>query len=207
MHDDLRRSLGNIVGDLWGTPSPEPAPAAVQAPVQDEKPAFPLFEQLWKAVDETVDWTEVLTHANPTDGLTPPETWALYRRHAAQVLAGNPEAYLAVLKAVDPLKDLTPWAEKFDVACRDADSLHVTFTAISALWEAEGEKYLAGMSLRIARDLFALLPILQAEITVVCAETQLLNVAFDRQELQKVRFCFIDPEEFVIRCGGVFTPA
>lgn len=207
MHDDLRRSLGNIVGDLWGTPSPAPAPAAAKAPEQAESPAFPPFEQLWKAVDETVDWTEVLAHETPVDGLTSEADWVLYRQYATQVLGGNPEAYLAVLKAVDPLKDLTPWAEKFDVACRDADSLHVTFTAISALWEAEGEKYLAGMSLRIARDLFALLPILQAEITVVCAETQLLNVAFDRQELQKVRFCFIDPEEFVIRCGGVFTPA
>ena len=141
------------------------------------------------------------------DGLTSEADWALYRQHAAQVLGGNPEAYLAVLKAVDPLKDLTPWAEKFDVVCHDADSLQVTFTAIPALSEAEGAKYHAGMSLRIARDLFALLPILRTEVTVLCAEAQLLTVAFDRQELQKVRFSFIDPVAFVTRCGGVFTQA
>lgn len=204
MHDNLRRSLGNIVDDLWGTPVPA-APAVQEAPAQEAQPAFPPFEQLWKAVDETVDWTEVLAHANPTDGLTPPETWALYRQHAAQVLSGDPESYLAVLKAVDPLKDLTPWAETFDVACRDADSLHVTFTAIPGLWEAEGETYLAGMLLRIARDLFALLPILQVEAEAVVSGETRLAAAFQRSDLTKVRFAYIDPVSFVHQCGDKKT--
>lgn len=203
MHDHLRRSLGNIVDDLWGTPAPAApaAPIEPEKPVQKAQPAFPPFEQLWKAVDETVDWTEVLAHANPTDGLTPPETWALYRQHAAQVLSGDPESYLAVLKAVDPLKDLTPWAEKFDVVCRDADSLHVTFAAIPGLWESNGEQYLAGMLLRISRDLFALLPILQVEAEAVVSGETHLAVTFHRSELAKVRFAYIDPVSFVHQCG------
>ena len=202
MHDDLRRSLGSIVGDLWGTPAPAAAPSA---PVAQEPPAFPPFEQLWSSVDETVDWTEVLAHAAPTDGLTSTETWALYRRYAPQVLAGDPEAYLAVLKAADPLKDLTPWAGKFDVVCVDADTLRVTFTALPALADIEGRRYLAGMSLRIARDLFALLPILHVEVSAVCDDRQQLSVSFQRNELQKVRFAFIDPVDFALQCGGSFT--
>lgn len=202
MHDDIRRVLGSVAADLWGAPpkktpaAPESAPAAVSAP--------PL-ERLWVSADETVDWTEVLAHDEPTDGLTSPESWTLYRRYAHQVLSGDPESYLAVLKAADPLKDLTPWAEKFDVACVDANTLRVAFSALPALTEREGRRYIAGMALRIARDLFALLPVLQVEITALCGDKQLMRLPCERAELQKVRFGFIDPVEFAMQCGAEFS--
>ena len=209
MPDKLTRSLGSIVDDLWGAPVPQPYAAgnahAAAAP-KPSAPSFPPFEQLWKAVDETVDWTSVPAHDTPNDGLTSPEVWALYRRHAAQVLAGEPEAYLAVLKAADPLRDLTPWAEKLDVACRDADCLHVTVTLLPALLAREGRRYPAGMCLRAARDLFALLPVVRVEAEAVCDGKPLMQVPFERSELQKVRFAFVEPVDFVVQCGGAFLP-
>ena len=209
MPEKLTRTLGSIVDDLWGTPVPRPASAAKAAPApaapRTSAPSFPPFEQLWKAVDETVDWTEVLSHDAPNDGLTSPEAWAQYRRYAAQVLAGEPEAYLAVLKAADPLRDLTPWAEKLDVACRDADCLHVTVTLLPALLQKEGRRYPAGMCLRAARDLFALLPVVRVEAEGVCDGQPLMQVPFERPELQKVRFAFVEPEAFVAQCGGTFA--
>ena len=210
MPDKLTRSLGSIVDDLWGTPVPRPAAAAAKgdpAPAAPKAfaPSFPPFEQLWKAVDETVDWTGVLAHDTPNDGLTSPEVWMLYRQYAARVLAGEPEAYLAVLKAADPLRDLTPWAEKLDVACRDADCLHVTVTLLPALLQKEGRRYPAGMCLRAARDLFALLPVVRVEAEGVCDGQPLMQVPFERPELQKVRFAFVEPEAFVAQCGGTFA--
>lgn len=209
MPDKLTRSLGSIVDDLWGPPVPQPDAAAPDAPIpaapKASAPAFPPFEQLWKAVDETVDWTGVLAHDTPNDGLTSPEVWALYRQYAARVLAGEPEAYLAVLKAADPLRDLTPWAEKLDVVCRDADCLHVTVTLLPALLKKEGRRYPSGMCLRAARDLFALLPVVRVEAEAVCDGQSLMQVPFERPELQKVRFAFVEPESFVRQCGGAFT--
>ncbi|MGN0779888.1 MAG: hypothetical protein ACI4MJ_12105 [Aristaeellaceae bacterium] len=207
-----KHSLRGIVDDLWGTPAPgstAPASGKADAPerAQTAAPSFPPFEQLWKAVDETVDWTEVLAHEFPTDGLTTPEDWALYRRHAAQILKGDAAAYLAVLRAADPLRDLTPWAEKLETACRDADCLHVTVTLMPDLLAREGHRYAAGMCLRAARDLFALLPVVAVEADAVCAGKPVLHVPFERAELQKVRFAFIDPEAFVLQCGGAFLTA
>lgn len=196
------RRLRSVADDLWGErrPAAKADKSAKAAPM-----SFPPFEQLWKTVDETVPWTEVLAHATPTDGVTPPDMWALYRRYAQQVLAGDASAYLAVLKAIDPLKDLTPWADKFDVACQSADAIKVEFTAYEKLAASQGRAYLAGMSLRIARDLFALLPLMQVQVNAVCDGRTLLTVGFERTELQKVRFAFIDPVDFVVQCGGVFT--
>lgn len=200
MPDDLRRSLSNVAQDLWGVRK-APAPHSA-APCTT--PDFPPFEQLWSAVDETVDWTEILTHAAPTDGLTAPESWRMYRRYAQRVLDGDPQAYLAVLTAVDPLKDLTPWAEKLEVICSDADTLRVLFTAIPTLSQREGQRYWAGMSLRIARDLLALLPALQVDVTVLSSDASCMTVRFARAELQKVRFSFIDPVDFALQCGADF---
>ena len=208
MPDNLTRSLGSIVDDLWGASAPPPAAAKdVPAPAapKTSAPSFPPFEQLWKAVDETVDWTGVLAHDTPNDGLTSPEVWTLYRQYAAQVLAGEPDAYLAVLKAADPLRDLTPWAEKLEVVCRDADCLHVTVTLLPALLQKEGRRYAAGMCLRAARDLFALLPVVRVEAEALCDGKPLMQVPFERSELQKVRFAFVEPVAFVTGCGGTFT--
>ena len=59
-----------------------------------------------------------------------------------------------------------------------------------------GDAYLCGMALRIARDLFAVLPVLKVEVA-----TDALTVTFTRAQMNKVRFAFIDPVKFVKECG------
>ena len=202
---DIRRSLlkgmSDILGDLYGEEVPvntatlksadEPAPAV--------QPALPPFCQLWKTADETIDWTDILVSPTPTDGLTPPDKWALYHRHAAAVLKGDVAAYLDVLQSENPMADLTPYVSALDVATVDADTLQATFAPRADL---QGDEYLCGMALRIARDLFAALPVLTVEVTAAQGEAALLTVSFTRTQMNKVRFAFIDPVEFVAACGG-----
>lgn len=200
-------SLADIVGDLWGAPA-VPAVPGKELPPPPARPEFPAFEQLWKVADETVDWTEALVHDAPTDGLTPPEKWAMYHKCAPAVLRGEVDAYIEVLRAVNPLGDLAHYASGFDVTAESADRLTVRFKALPAYLPEDAEKsrrYLAGVSLRAARDLFALLPVTQVSVEAVEGEKVLLSVAFEKAELMKVRFAFIDPVEFALKCGGVFT--
>lgn len=70
--------------------------------------------------------------------------------------------------------------------------------------EEENHRYLSGVSLRAARDLLALLPVLDVTVAVESYGQQALKVNYTRQEMKKVRFTFVDPIEFCIRCGGVF---
>lgn len=185
-----------------GSAVPEVQPAA---PVYAARPALPPFRDLWKTADESIDWTEALASATPTDGLTPPEKWAMYHDHAGRVLRGDTDAYLAVLKAANPMADLMPYVASLDVATASADDLRAVFSARADLLEKEPEHYLAGMALRIARDLFAVLPVSCVTVTGQGADAPLLNVRFERSEMNKVRFAFIDPLDFVKACGGVFA--
>ena len=197
---DLRRSLlkgmSDIVGDLYGAPQTAVLKAA-DATEPAQQPALPPFSQLWKTADETIDWTDILVSPTPTDGLTPPDKWALYHRHAQAVLQGDLAAYLAVLQAENPMADLMPFVSALDVATVDADTLRATFAPRSDL---QGDEYLCGMAVRIARDLFAALPILTVEVAAQQANEVLLTASFTRAQMNKVRFAFIDPVEFVRNC-------
>lgn len=205
MPDNTLRSLSDIVGDLWGTPAPK-AHAPVTQPVY--KSTFPPFEQLWKTADDTVDWTDALAHDEPTDGLTSAHLWQFFHQHAARVLDGDIAAYVEVLKAANPLGDLSPYATSFDVEAETADRVQVRFGVHPAYMDKQAEevrRYLCAVALRAARDVMALLPVREVQVTALQGETPLMQVVFDRGELQKVRFSFIDPVAFVTDCGAAFA--
>ena len=193
---DIRRSLlkgmSSIVNDLYPENTATYKSAATPAP--SKQPALPPFCKLWKTADETIDWTDILVSPTPTDGLTPPDKWALYHRHAQAVLQGDLAAYLAVLQAENPMADLMPFVSALDVATVDADTLRATFAPRADL---QGDEYLCGMAVRIARDLFAALPVLTVEVKAVQGNDTLLTTSFTRAQMNKVRFAFIDPVEFV----------
>ncbi len=204
---DLRRSLlkgmGSIVGDLYGTPAvPKATYKSADGPAPAKQTELPPFTQLWKTADETIDWTDILVSPTPTDGLTPPDKWALYHRHAAAVLKGDTAAYLAILQSENPMADLMPYVAALDVATVSADVLRATFAPRKDLLDKDAQAYLCGMALRIARDLFAALPVLTVEVSAVQEGKTLLTVAFTRAQMNKVRFAFIDPVKFIADCGG-----
>ncbi|MBE5810027.1 MAG: hypothetical protein E7318_03725 [Clostridiales bacterium] len=208
---DIRRSLlrgmADIVGDLY--PGERAANTAVyktaDAPVPAQQPALPPFRDLWKTADETIDWTDILVSPTPTDGLTPPDKWAVYHRHAEGVLKGDIAAYLAVLQYENPMADLTPYVAALDVTTVDADTLRASFAVRGDLMDKDADTYLCGMAVRIARDLFAALPVLTVEVKATQDDKPLLSVSFTRAQMNKVRFAFIDPADFVKECGGDFT--
>lgn len=210
---ELLAGLSDIVDDLWGgvsataSPAPQtPVPQAA-APQPAAPQAFPPFEQLWKVADETVDWTDALVRETPADGLSDPAEWALYHRHAARVLAGDTDAYLAVIEAMQPLGDLSAYAASFDVAAPSSDELHAAMQALPCYLdkpEAEARRYLAGMAVRIARDLFALLPVTRVRTDIRRGDKTLLTVTFEKAGMMTARFAFIDPVAFALQCGGIF---
>lgn len=208
---DIRRSIlkgmADIVGDLY----PEEAGKntaiykSASTPVPAKQPALPAFCKLWKTADETIDWTDILVSPTPTDGLTAPEKWAVYHRHAEGVLKGDIAAYLAVLQYENPMADLTPYVSALDVATVDSNTLKATFGVRSDLMKDDAHQYLCGMAVRIARDLFAALPVLTVEVIAAQDDKSVLTVDFTRAQMNKVRFAFIDPVEFAVKCGAIFT--
>lgn len=170
--------------------TPSDAPAAFQ-------PVSLPFTNLWSVADEPIDWTEVLSSATPTDAFTTQEKWTRYRQWANQVLAGDTDVYLQVLKAVNPMADLTAYTQSLSVTTRSSDVVEAVFCVRDDLLENDGEHYLCGLSLRIARDLFATLPINHVIVIAKKQDTICKTIDFSRAALHGVRFAFINPVDFV----------
>lgn len=231
--NDLWGEINQLSTDIQSAPSPVPDPALMgaqsraieavtEAPAQtapeeakaeetkpeEPAPIFPDFEEIWHIADETLDWTNALSGIPNPD--MDEETWRFCCELAPRVLDGDTDAYSEVLTRMRPLGDLLPYARAFRVKSEGSDALTVTFEGLSRYMkgtESENRRYLCAMSLRVARDLFALLPVSRITVTARADEKDAIQVSFDRRSIQKVRFAFVDPVALCESFGGTFADA
>lgn len=218
---EFARQMREIAADLWNSDGPE----AGKQPENEKKPAemrpaekkasdpkrkagketeLPTFEQLWKASDETIEWTVVMTHEHPTDGLTSQTQWDYLKQHAEGVLNGDVKEYVEVLEHMNPLGDLTIFASGIQIRACSADRLEVSFQCMpSALGGSEQlrQRYVCGMCLRIARDLMALLPVTEVAVEALRMDGPEQKVTYKREQLRRKNFSFTDPVAFTQMCA------
>ena len=157
------------------------------------------------------------------------ENWQKLKKLGEQILAGDLDAYMQVIEEMEPLNDLSEFGSGFEIGCIDRSTLVVTFDVHSKSVLPTMEKtltkagnlsvkkltktkyfdlqqdYVSSCTIRIARDLFALLPI---ETVYVHAYDEQLNtenghverycilsVKFDRPILETLNFNYIDPSD------------
>lgn len=157
------------------------------------------------------------------------QEWENLKRLSERVLSGDLDAYMEVIEEMDPLEDLREFGSGFEIGCNDASTLFVTFDVHSETIIPKNEKtltqagnlsvkkltktkyfdlqqdYVCSCTIRIARDMFALLPV---ETIYIHAYDQQLNtetghverfcvlsVKFDRATLESLNFDFIDPSD------------
>ena len=212
---DFMKKMKAVASDLWGA-APKNPPAAAQnsedgsydaQTVNDTRAQMPArkdaltLDNLWKTADETVDWTGALAHEQSPDGLTSPVLWCFYHRHAQRVLNGDIQAYADVLKAANPLGELTEFAESMTLRPVSAGRVECEFEAKEALTADSPKQYLAAMGLRIARDLLACLPVDEVGIRTTLHGNTIMTVTYPREKLLHRNFLFADPEKLAEECG------
>ena len=205
--------LYEIVGDLWGgalgRPRPtasgtdaKPAaakPSAPKAPAEPivEAPAVVPLEEYWKMVDDTVDWTAALCEARDPDGFTSQRRWDFFRSLARRVLSGDTDAYREVLDEVKPMADLSSYVGSIELNVLSPDTVEAVFETLPQ----QNRRDIAGLTLRIGRDLASLLP-----VSHVCVEARhdgnrLFRANFPREVLRKLRVNEVEPEAFSAAFG------
>ncbi len=206
---EFMKRMKAIASDLWGSVVPEPPAEEVPemkkeaAPRQDAKPAADI-RNLWKTADETIDWTDALAHSTPTDGLTGPKLWGFYHKHAEKVLAGDLNSYTEVLQKANPLGELTDFADGINMHAVSADRLESCFMCKDEMMGKNRKLYLSAMGLRIARDLFACLPVSEVHVTGEQGGNTVFSVTYSRSHLLHRNFAFVDPVALSEECGAAY---
>ena len=163
------------------------------------------LENLWITADESVDWTEALLRDTPQDGLTGQKRWSFYHRMAPRVLNGDVDAYGEVLTTVNPLGDLAEYVAGMILRTPGPDRLECVFECQRDDLAKSGRDYLGALSLRIARDLLAVLPVSEVGITGNLDGSEKIRVDFRREQLLKKKMAFLSPSDFAEECGGRIT--
>ncbi|MCQ2457725.1 MAG: hypothetical protein MJ142_03210 [Clostridia bacterium] len=201
--NEVVKMLRGIGSDLWGgfaaggeeTAKPDVKPAA-EPEKHAQKPGLPAIERIWEIADETIDWTDALVYDSAPDGLTGSRQWAFYKKYASAVLAGDLKAYAAVLTAANPLGDLTVFTGDMKIRTPGADRLEAVFEVNEAYMKKNAKRYMAGLSLRIARDLFAVLPVSEVGVEACENGEVLFSAEYTRDRLRKRSFACTDPMDF-----------
>lgn len=197
-------------------PLPEAAPAAEAVPA--ETPAFQpaqltddALRNIHKAFDDTVDWLEVSQSETPPDESYNPDMWAYYHEKAPAILAGDLDAYLQVIDEVRPLDDLLDYGGQFEFGTDRASLMEVEYTVNEATLETQRREknviqfydllqdFVCSATIRVARDMFALLPVGEVVVHAVLDGETVLSARFDRETMNKIKFGYVDPSEVMAR--------
>lgn len=186
------------------------------APVQPAAPApkqinFDSLKAIHKVADDTIDWSEIMASPTVPEGVCDQELWSYYYAAAPKVLDGDIDTYLKLIDEVNPLGDLLEYGTNFAFGTDDPRMMAVEFTVNQEiLSEAKRtlllskyndlmQDFICSLSIRIARDIFALLPVSDVVVHAVLGSNTVLSVDFDRDTLESVKFGFIDPSDTMAR--------
>jgi len=173
-----------------------------------------------KTVDDSIDWNEVLALPEPPDSSYNEEMWRYYHSVAPAILEGDIDTYLSVIYEVNPLDDLLDYGSGFVFGTDDASKMEIEFTvneaALSSLsasvslveYNSILQDFICSTAIRIARDIFSLLPVENAIVHADLRGSTVLSADFDRATMSKIRFGMIDPSDTMarFRCSMDFDP-
>lgn len=129
------------------------------------------MKKLYLRSDEVIDWTELLVNASADDVFMEPEAWKFLKNISRKVLSGEIEAYLETIEKMRPVDDLLNYVSDFEFGTDNPNSMEVEFrinahnmlldTNVVGVetYEQIFKEYVCASSIRMACDLFALLPV------------------------------------------------
>lgn len=162
------------------------------------------LKSIYSVSDSPVDWNKIVDSPTPPDDSYDARVWAYFYSIAPKVLGGDIDAYLKLIYEVNPLDDLLDYGDNFEFGTDNPDVIEVEFVinegalaqAKSSLDQREYnsllQDFVCGMSLRIARDMFALLPVTNTVVHTVLDGDTIFSVDFNRATMAKLSFGYID---------------
>ncbi|NLM12113.1 MAG: DUF4236 domain-containing protein [Clostridiaceae bacterium] len=156
------------------------------------------------------------------------KNWETLNLLARRVLAGDTDADFNVIYEMNPLNDLIEYVSDFEFGTNNADEMHVEFTVNTGIVPTYSlsltktgkvsrkeltktayydlvQDYVSSCSIRVARDIFALLPVNKVFVHAVekrldtqtghFQDVTVLSVLFTRDILEKLNFGLIDPSD------------
>ncbi len=140
------------------------------------------------------------------------ENWDYFKERAAKVIDGDIDTYLEVISDVNPFDELIALGSEFECGTDNPMKMFVEckINADKVLEEYKTDKdiyedYVSGITLKAARDIFALLPLWQVEVTALEEGQTILNAKFQRDTFETLNFDKLDASDTIRKLGGIIS--
>lgn len=159
--------------------------------------------------DPTIDWTEVLIQDVPPADCEDEAFWRYCHEKAYEVLNGNIDTYLQIIQDIGPLDDLLDYGFDFECGTDNSNMIAVEFqTKEDQIMPSKNtispkeyylllQDYICSCAVRVARDMFALLPIARVIVHASDKGSTVLSVLFERKVFMKTKFQGSDASDLV----------
>lgn len=152
------------------------------------------IKRIYLYEDAPIDWTELIAGATADDLLMDQTVHAYCAQMAPRILSGDVDAYLEVIERMRPVDDLALYSGDFEFGTDKPSYIEVEFAANPERVLRDGtsdeslEEFISAVAVRVARDLFALLPVAKVLIHVEINGNTVLSVAFAKNQLCNINF-------------------
>jgi hypothetical protein len=198
----------------------EPTPASTDVPddaflmnstAPREITSLERLKSIHYSADDMVDWTEILISHKPQANCDNVEFWNYCHERAYQVLNGDIDTYLEVIRDVNPLEDLLDYGFDFECGTDHSNIMVVEFALKedellphrNTMKQVEYNDllldYICSCALRVARDIFALLPVSFVIVHAVSDNDTILSVKFERRIFMKMKFKGADASDLLCK--------
>ena len=182
---------------------------------KEEAPKKPKKGDVSKAItgiyamsDRAIEWIAIKNSSSDLGY----ENWDYLKERADKVLGGDIDTYLEIINDVNPFAELIDMGCEFECGTDNPMKMFVEckINGDKVLEEYKSEKeiyedYVAGVALKAGRDIFALLPLWQVEVTCLEEEQTVLNVKFTRDNFESLNFEKIDASDTIKKLGGIIA--
>lgn len=169
------------------------------------------ISSIYSLADDKIDWKSILI-SNERPEYYSEEEYAYYKGKAENVINGDIDEYFALIQDINPFNDLQDYGAEFDFGTDDPRSMTVNYvikkdvldfgdTITTEEKNINYQDFVCGTAIRVARDLFALLPLREVAINVqekrIIGNNTILSVAFDYNSFSNLNFNELDPSDTI----------
>lgn len=177
----------------WYSESEQNSDDNVNKQVQSQEPAFEIREirDIYRNADYPIDWIEISNSESAEEVDMDSDLWSYCKKMSDNILNGDVDAYLDVIETLRPVDDLLLYAGDFEFGTEKANTMTVEFTAKDNEHFSGNfrEEYINAISVRVARDLLALLPVNKVEVITVDENGhEIANVIIYKRLLRNVNY-------------------
>ena len=186
------------------SPMVEATPVQSEAKTVTKEAVYESINAIYSVSDEVIDWKNVLI--SDSDGT---EKQDYFKDRAEKILNGDIDTYFEVISDLNPLDDLIQYGSEFECGTDDPRMIGVHFevNSSSVLKDAKDlskqdynellQDYVCGCAIRVARDMFALLPLRHIIINASDKDKLILSVDFKKRAFLNLDFENSDASDIV----------